>query len=82
MCSSHKACVSIVTSSRFLCSLHKRPVNLRDEVLRQGICLRKLANRKDSRLISQNNYLVKGLDARFFYGSEIGGGEETGKKAI
>ena len=73
---------TMLLSTSSLCSLHKRPVNLRDEVLRQGICLRKLANRKDSRLISQNNYLVKGLDARFFYGSEIGGGEETGKKAI
>ena len=64
-------------SSSFLCLLHKRPMNLRDEVLRPGIYLRKLADREDSRIMSQNNYLIRSLNARSFYGSEMEGGEET-----
>ena len=45
-----------------------RPVNPRDEVLRQGIGLH-----SENRI---KNHLVS-LDAGFFYGSEMGEGEET-----
>ena len=43
--------------------------------------LRIPAAQEDGRLTSQNSRLVGGLDARFFYGSEMWGGEEKRKKA-
>ena len=58
-----------------LCSLHDRPVNPRDEMLRQGIRLYSegwLAYREDGKLLS-----CWGLDAGFFYGSQMGDGGET-----
>ena len=41
--------------------LHGRPINPRDEMLRQGIrlYLGKLAEQENGRLISQNNHLVR-----------------------
>ena len=65
----------LLPSPNSLCSLHERPVNPRDEVLRQGI--RKLADGEDDKFIPQNNHLLGGLDVRFFYGSEMGVAEET-----
>ena len=40
----------------------------------------KLTDREGDRLMFQNNHLVWGLDARFFYGSEMGVGKEVWKK--
>ena len=57
-----------------LCSLHDSPMNPRDEVLRQGIRLYSegwLAYREDGKLPSG-----WGLDAGFFYGSQMGAGGE------
>ena len=47
-------------SASVLCSPHNRPVNLRDEVSRQGIVtlLGELADREDGKLMSQNNHLT------------------------
>ena len=39
------------------------------------------AAQEDGRLTSQNSPLVGGLDARFFYGSEMWGDAEKRKKA-
>ena len=42
-----------------LCSLHDRPVNPRDEVLRQEETLvGELADQQDGRLAPQNNHLI------------------------
>ena len=49
----------ITMSPCSLCSPHDSPINLRDEVLRQGILLfRKPADQEDGRLMSQNDHLV------------------------
>ena len=40
----------------------------------------KLADGEDSKLVSQNNHLVRGLVARFFSGSEIGEVRKQSKK--
>ena len=39
--------------------------------------IHKATDEEDCKPMSQNNLSCQGLDARFFYGSETGGGEET-----
>ena len=51
--------VLLLPNPSLLCSPHRRPVNPRDELLRQGRdFIQKAADREDGRLASQNNHLM------------------------
>ena len=67
-----------------LCSLHDRPVNPRDEVLRQEETLvGELADQQDGRLAPQNNHLIGVWMPSSFMDQTLGSGQgNKAKKAI